>query len=178
MSRLKFAVPNLASCFVGKWEDLLVLVAKAYKDYSVHDARRNARHCRDTMRAYLAIGNKEDLCLSEVTAIEKKYKSHRRVFDSVTHEIMLVADMPRTAQQIKIAARTAKTRIQKDERADWMRIAKAEIGSRFARRDRENRTEEKRIYDNEAAKSRRAVLVTKQYLSKAKAIRMWKYNSK
>ena len=165
-------------CFVGKWDDLLVLVNKAYKDYTVHDARRNARHCRDTMRAYMVIGNKEDMCLNEVTAMEKQYKSHRRVFDSVTNEILLAADMPRTAQQIKIAARTAKARKQKEERKEWLRIAGAEVASRFARRDRENRSEEKRNSDNEAAKSRRVVLVTRQYLSKAKAIRMWKCNSK
>ena len=130
------------------------------------------------MLAYQLIGNKEDMCLSEVTALEKKYKSHRRVFDAVTNEIMLVADMPRTAQQIKIAVRTAKPRSQKEEREAWLETAKAEIASKFARRDRSNRTDEKRNSDNEAAKSRRAVLVTKQYLSKAKAIRMWKYNSK
>ena len=114
------------------------------------------------MLAYQLIGNKEDMCLSEVTALEKKYKSHRRVFDAVTNEIMLVADMPRTAQQIKIAVRTAKTRSQKEERGAWLQTAKAEIASKFARRDRTNRTDEKRNSDNESAKARKAVLLRKQ----------------
>ena len=57
------------------------------------------------MRAYDIIGNKEDMELDEVTALEKKYKGHRRVFDSVTNQLMLVADMPRSAQQTKQAAR-------------------------------------------------------------------------
>ena len=162
---------------VGTWETLLRLVKEAYKQYSVHDARRNARHCRDTMRAYDIIGNKEDMELDEVTALEKKYKGHRRVFDSVTNQLMLVADMPRSAQQIKQAARCAKARTQKEERAYWMKLAEAEIASRFDRRDRSNRTEEAHKQDNESAKFRKAVLVTRQYLSKARAVRNWKCNS-
>ena len=162
----------------GKWETLLGLVARSYKQYTVHDARRNARHCRDTMRAYDYIGNKEDLALDEISALEKKYKGHRRVFDSVTNELMRVADMPRTAHQLKMAARTVKARSQKVEREAWLQIAEKEIASRFARRDRANRTVEQRNHDNELAKFRRAALYTKQYLSKAMAIRVWKYNSK
>lgn len=128
------------------------------------------------MRAYDTIGNREDLELGEITALEKKYKGHRRVFDSVTNELMLVANMPRTAKQIKDAARCAKARSQKTEREAWLKLAEAEIAGRFERRDRSNRTEEKHKLDNEAALFRKAVLVTKQYLSKARAIRNWKCN--
>ena len=174
---MKLAVPNIA-VFVRKFEDLLVLVNWAYKNYTVHDARRNARHCRETMKAYIAIGNKNDVFLDEVTALEKKYKSHRRVFDGVTNQLMMVAEMPRTAHQIKIAVRTAKARDQKEERAALLKLAEAEIASRFCRRDRANRTDEQREDDNESAKFRKNVLLTNQYLSKAKAVRYWKCNAK
>ena len=94
-----------------------------------------------------------------------------------TYELMLVSDMPRTAEQIKYAVRTAKARSQKLERAAWMEIAQKEIDGRFARRDRSNRTTEERENDNASAKFRKATPLTKQYLSKAKAVRMWKSNS-
>jgi len=116
------------------------------------------------MKAYITIGNKNDVFLDEVTALEKKYKSHRRVFDGVTNQIMMVAEMPRTAHQIKIAVRTAKARDQKEERAALLKLAEAEITSRFCRRDRANRTDEQRENDNESAKCRKNVLLTKQYV--------------
>ena len=182
-NELNGVVSNSQQCLTsfvlaGKWDRLLQLVDRAYKQYTVHDVRRNARHCRDTMRAYETIGNKADTELNDITALEKKYKGHRRVFDAVTNELMMVADMPRTTEQIKVAMRTAKARSQKVERAAWLGTALKEIACRFTRRDRANRTNEQRDNDNESAKARKALLVRKQYLSKAKAVRNWKDNAK
>ena len=64
----------------GKYGKLEALLRKAWPKYTVHDARMSARHCRETMRAYEALGDAASLELLQEE--EKKQKSHRCVVDS------------------------------------------------------------------------------------------------
>ena len=69
------------SVLAGAYSDCVTLVKKAYCDYTVHQARRNARHCRELMRAYaevaLAQSLSEHVDIISLAALAKKYTSHR-----------------------------------------------------------------------------------------------------
>lgn len=63
----------------GKYSDLVTLIDEAYCKYTVHQVRRDARHCRELMLAYTEIANAaaQQLDLANLTSLAKEYKSHR-----------------------------------------------------------------------------------------------------
>lgn len=65
---------------------------------------------------------------------------YRRVFNSVSNELMLVADMPLSAQQVLMAARTAKARAQRVEKSQYMADCAVEFRAYIRRRDLLHRT--------------------------------------
>ena len=62
----------------GAYKECKRLVQEAYCKYSVHSARRNARHCRELMRAYLHIAtHTNETSMASLSALAHEYKSHR-----------------------------------------------------------------------------------------------------
>ena len=93
----------------GKLAKLQSEIWKAYSLYTVLDARKAARHCRETMEAYLRVADSNEIGLSELAAEEVNvYTTHRRVFDANTATLKEVADMPVSDKEKKQAAVLAK----------------------------------------------------------------------
>ena len=56
-----------------------VLLRKEWHRFTVHDARKTARHCRNTMRAYQVLG--DSVSLHKLQEEQKRQKGHRKVVD-------------------------------------------------------------------------------------------------
>ena len=133
------------------------LIKDAWPNYTVHDARKSARHCRATMRAYMKLGGTD---LDELREEELKMKGHRRVFDSVTARFIMRAGMKQSAQVRVMALRTEKCRlgklakIQFDERneLEWKSRSK-----RKARYDIDDEVKIERDWDSKVRKANRIV---------------------
>ena len=92
----------------GSLPKLQRLIADYFKLYIVDDARKAARHCRETMRAYYKLGS---LDLDTLRKEELKMKGHRRVFDSVTGKFVFSAGLKQSEQAKKMALRTERRRL-------------------------------------------------------------------
>ena len=79
------------------------------------------------MQAYRVLAEKGQFTLSDLDVEQKKlYTTHRRVFDANDNTLKLAADMPLTAHQIAMAARTEVMRKNKPLKEAWMKNAKEE----------------------------------------------------
>jgi hypothetical protein len=86
------------------------LLADAWPNYGVADARKAARHCRETMRAYMKLGGDD---LDKLREEELKMKGHRRVFDGTVGRFILKAELKQSAMQKFFALRTECSRLHK-----------------------------------------------------------------
>ena len=143
----------------GKLPTLHKLVMHYYPMWSVTDARKAARHCRETLEAYEKLSENTELDLTDLEAEEKKvYTSHRRVFDTSTNELKFVADMPLTEKEQKQVATQAKKAERKISREEELKKKKKEVEAAFQRKDRAKRSPEQALRDNEGSKKRKAEL--------------------
>ena len=116
-----------------KLDGTLPRIRRLLKDgfplFTVNDARKAARHCRDTMKAYASLGNAD---LDSLREEELKMKGHRRVFDSVTGMFVMSAGLQQTTTQKKYALRTERRRLNalakavydKRKESEWKRFTR------------------------------------------------------
>lgn len=86
----------------GKLGTLDMLLRKHWANYTVHDARKSARHCRTTMAAYMVL--KDSASLDSLREEEQKQKSHRCEVVAETGMLVLKANLPTTDAMKKRAA--------------------------------------------------------------------------
>lgn len=120
----------------GKRERLHALLTDAHKKFTVLDARKAARHCRETMKAYIATRDMCDAGFEAVREQEVKYKSHRRVFDSCTGLLVAKAGAHRSAQQAKFDRRTEVARTLKKAKEEYFEQCELDWRSRCRRKAR------------------------------------------
>ena len=80
----------------GKLGKLRKLLEQFWPKYEVHEARRAARHCRETMRAYVELG--DAATLDQLQDAQKKQKAHRKVIDSADGILKLKANLVMTEE--------------------------------------------------------------------------------
>ena len=86
----------------GEIGHLEVLLRKEWHGFTVHDARKAARHCRNTMRACQVLGDSVSL---EILQEElKRQKSHRKVMDVGDGILKAKANIALTENEEKNAA--------------------------------------------------------------------------
>ena len=129
------------------------LIKDAWPNYTVHDARKSARHCRVTMRAYMKLGGTD---LDELREEELKMKGHRRVFDSVTARFVLRAEMKLSAKGRVMALRTEKSRLGKLAKIQFDERNESEWKPRKKRKARYDVDDEVKIERDWASKVRKA----------------------
>lgn len=141
----------------GTLPKLKHLIDQYYGQYTVFDARRAARHCRETLQAYEMLAQAgADMDLTDLHKQEEKvYASHRRVFDTLTDTLKLAADMPVSAAAEK-KAEIMKTR-EEHKVVREKKIAKnqEDIAAMFRRQKRAQRSDEEVKADKEASKKRK-----------------------
>ena len=121
----------------GKLVNLKAQIWLAYKSYTVLDARRAARHCRETMNAYRSLASKSDLGLGDLAEEEKKaYATHRRVFDTNTAILKLAADVDVSPHDLRKAATAEKKRKRHAMRETASIKHKKDIAAYFRRVDK------------------------------------------
>lgn len=76
----------------GKLATLEKQLRKAWVLFGLDDARKAARHCRDTMRAYVTLG--DEISLDKLNDAQKEQKSHRKVVDAIDGTLKQLADIP------------------------------------------------------------------------------------
>jgi hypothetical protein len=94
---------------------LRLLVEQAWAEYTLLDAQKAARHCRETMAAYRTVGAQQ-ASLATLREVEIKMKGHRRVFDTSDNLLKLAANMELTVKQKLAAHRTKVARESKVRR--------------------------------------------------------------
>ena len=70
----------------GKYSDLVELVNTAYCDYTIHHIRRNERHCRELMRAYVEIGAHTEVDLDDLETVRKNFGSTKGTAEFSIHK--------------------------------------------------------------------------------------------
>ena len=124
----------------GKLCHLIDLVHREFTRYTVVDAQKACRHCRDTMAAYMALGQQE-ATLASLRDEEKKMKGHRRVFDSCDNMLKLKAEMVLTTREKATAQKVAEQRETisiHQQLDDRHAIEKKQYAARQARAKRPN----------------------------------------
>jgi len=137
----------------GKLPTLKRLLKDAWPEYTVHDARKAARHCRDTMRAYMKLGGTD---LEDMRAEELKMKGHGRVFDSVTDMFILKSGVRLTVEKRINALRTEKRRLSTLAKAEYDKRNELEWraqSKRKARYDVDEATKIERDWDSKVRKA-------------------------
>jgi hypothetical protein len=88
------------------------LICAAWPALDGKTTYEDARSCRETMLAYMALdAANEEVTFTALTAEYSKVKSdHRGVYDSQKDQLMAMLEMPQTAKQLKNAA-TVQARI-------------------------------------------------------------------
>ena len=137
----------------GKLGTLKGLVASAYCSYTVGAARKDARHCRDTLKAYQVLGQQQ-VSLFKLAEEEKKFKGHRRVIDGSDGLLKLKASIPQTAAQLAVAARTKVRRENTTLKGLYMERCSQEWESRKRRKHWANRDEVTKAKERESVASR------------------------
>ncbi len=74
------------------------LLKAAHCSYTLHDCWKAARHCRDTMRAYSTLAER-DMSLDGLNAIQNQYKSHRCAIDGSDGILKMKANITQTVHQ-------------------------------------------------------------------------------
>ena len=126
----------------GKLAKLQSEIWKAYSLYTVLDAHKASRHCRETMGAYRRVADSNDIGLSELAADHeeaKLYTTHGRVlvvFDANTATLKEVSDMPVSDKEKKQAAVLAKKRDTATKRTQLEAALQTDIKSYFKRKQR------------------------------------------
>ena len=87
----------------GKMKTLEKALKKAWPCFGLDDARKAARHCRDTMRAYVSLG--KDISLDKLEEAQKEQKSHRRVVDAIDGKLKQLAEIKLTEAQKRNVAK-------------------------------------------------------------------------
>ena len=80
----------------GKFGTLQRLLEQNWPLYNVHEARRAAQHCRETMRTYVELG--DTAALDQLQEEKKKQKAHRKVIDSADGILKLKANLVMTEE--------------------------------------------------------------------------------
>ena len=140
----------------GTLPTLKRLLRDAWPRYTVGDARKAARHCRVSMKAYMVLGNTD---LDTLREEELKMKGHRRVFDSVVGRFVIRAGLQQSARdQINIiyALRTEKARVHRLAKQEYDKRKELEWGSMLKRRARHSISDEDKIERNWNTKVRKA----------------------
>lgn len=137
----------------GSLPTLKRLLKDAWGGYTVNDARKAARHCRATMRAYMKLGGTD---LEDMRSEELKMKGHRRVFDSVTGLFIFKAGMQQSAQDRINALRTEKRRLHSLAKIEYDKINELEWKARLKRKARDDANDEVKIERNWDSKVRKA----------------------
>ena len=70
----------------GKYSDLVELVNTAYCDYTIHHIRRNERHCRELMRAYVEICAHTEVDLDDLETVRKNFGSTKGTAEFSIHK--------------------------------------------------------------------------------------------
>ena len=125
----------------GKLAKLKTELWKEYGNYTVLDARKAARHCRETMEAYRRLAEKSDLGLNDLDDEQHKvYSTHRRVFDANHATLCLAADLPVSSEVVK-RAKISQTRCaNKNTRETLKTKNNSDIESLLKRRKRLERS--------------------------------------
>lgn len=127
----------------GKLAKLKSEIWRVYGQYTVLDARKAARHCRETATAYRRLEAQTDLGLCDLDAEETKvYTTHRRVFDANTATLMLAADMPMTDKDVQKAQLSATKKAHKKVRVEKQSLHISNIAAMFKRQKRAERSED------------------------------------
>ena len=142
----------------GKLSTLKNLVTDAYCSFTVHDARKACRHCRETMRAYQTLGA-SPATLENLKAEEIKLKSHRRVIDCQSSSLKLKANMTVTMKELLNAHKAQMARETKEALAAHIQRAKLEFKQVHEKKKRLNRSEEQRTHDKVDSKARKSKMV-------------------
>ena len=120
--------PNLN----GKIGHLEVLLRKEWHRFTVHDARKAARHCRNTMRAYQVLG--DSVSLDMLQEEQKRQKGHRKVVDAGDGLLKAKADIALTEKEKKNAVVLETRREMSSIRADRDKTNAEEKESEIRRR--------------------------------------------
>ena len=137
----------------GKLPTLRRLLKDAWGGYTVDDARKAARHCRATMRAYMRLGGTD---LEDMRAEELKMKGHRRVFDSVTGNFILKAGMKQSTIDRICALRSEKRRLHSLVKIEYDQMKELEWKARLKRKARNDVDEHAKLERNWDSKVRKA----------------------
>ena len=137
----------------GKLATLKRLLWQCWKVFTVDDARKAMRHCRDTLRAYKLLAQQE-VTLDGLKEEEIKMKGHRRVFDGADNLLKLKAGIELTVHQKMIAHRTAIARTNRADKAKFDARNEAEWKSRMKRKSANRQTAEKQCGVKAASKRR------------------------
>ena len=141
----------------GKLAKLKTELWEEYGKYTLLDARKAARHCRETMEAYRRLAEKSDLGLNDLDKEQMKvYSTHRRVFDANRATLCFASDMPASEVAVR-RAEISKTRMEnKNTRQTLMTKAKNDIESYLKRRKRHERSAEENERDEVRSKTAKA----------------------
>ena len=137
----------------GTLPTLKRLLRDAWPRYTVGDARKAARHCRVSMKAYMVLGNTD---LDTLREEELKMKGHRRVFDSVVGRFVMRAGLQQSARDRIYALRTEKARVHRLAKQEYDKRKELEWGSMLKRRARHSISDEDKIERNWNTKVRKA----------------------
>ena len=138
----------------GRLPTLKELVKEAFTQYGVLDARKAARHCRETMQAYRMIGS-DEASLQQLREEEIKMKGHRRVFDSSDGLLKLRSGIELTVKQKIQAHRTAVRRVNKVAKEKYQERCDQEWLSRVRRKQRASMTADQKEKSKVASKARK-----------------------
>jgi len=138
----------------GKLPTLRNLVLEAMSAYSVADARKAARHCRDTMNAYREIGS-DPASLTKLRESEIKMKGHRRVFDASDGLLKLQSGMQLTVPQQIQAHKTAVARVNKAAKLVYEQRSKSEWAARVKRKARAHASTDNKAVNKLESKARK-----------------------
>ena len=128
----------------GNLQPLKDLLDLHWSECTVYSARKDMRHCRDTCAVYRELGKEADL--TQLEAGQKKYTSHRRVFDNAANVLKaIVQGSDLSEKQLKQVATLKKAKMQKEEKAADMDNAEQENLSKRRRRDHNERKAKKGI---------------------------------
>ena len=106
--------------------------ATEWHKFTVHDARKAARHCRNTMRAYQVLG--DSVSLDMLQEEQKRQKGHRKVVDAGDGLLKAKADIALTEKEKKNAVVLETRREMSSIRADRDKTNAEEKESEIRRR--------------------------------------------
>ena len=114
--------------------------------FTVTDARKAARHCRETALAYLQLGTNADLDMLREESI--KMKGHRRVFCTTSNSLIIKSGVELSTQQKLYARRTEVMRKNKEkDLRDQIRFANQQAAKK-RRIALNNRSQDKKLKDS------------------------------